>query len=50
MDQISVGSQIDEHLLTIQRDTKSMLDRLAKSGLNVDKKFLQYFMKLSVDR
>lgn len=41
---------MDEHLMNIQRDTKAALDRFERSGLRIDKKFLKYFMRLSLDR
>lgn len=50
MAQNTVERHMDEHLMTIQRDTKATLDRLEKSGLKIDKKFLNYFLKQSVDR
>ncbi|XP_055304953.1 uncharacterized protein LOC129569811 [Sitodiplosis mosellana] len=50
MEQNLVKTQIDEHLMTIQRITEDALERLERSGLKVDKKFLNYFSKLSIDR
>lgn len=45
-----VKIQIDEHLMAIQRNTEATLDRFEQSGLKIDKKFLDYLLKLSVDR
>ncbi|XP_055301600.1 uncharacterized protein LOC129568082 isoform X1 [Sitodiplosis mosellana] len=50
MEQNLVKTQIDEHLMTIQRNTEATLNRFERSGLTVDKMFLDYLLKLSVDR
>lgn len=49
-EQNTVEMQIDEHLDMIHRNTKAALVRLDKSGVKVDRKFLNYFQKLSVER
>lgn len=43
-------SQMDEHLTNLQREIKTALERFKASGIKMDKKFVNYFQKLSVDR
>lgn len=45
-----VETQMDEHLMNIQRETKWALDRFEQSGLKVDRKFINHFQKVTVDR
>lgn len=45
-----VEAQIDEHLMNIQRDTKSALDRFIQTGLKIDRKFMNHFQNVTVDR
>lgn len=42
-------TQMDEHLLMIQRETKAALDRFKSSGFKVDTEFLGDFLEQSID-
>lgn len=41
--------QMDEYLMTIQREAKAALDGFDRSGLTIDSGFLNNFMKQSFD-
>lgn len=45
-----MDSLMDKHLMDVEREVKSALERFEKYGVDVDKKFINYFQKLSIDR
>lgn len=45
-----LNRKMEEHLLSVQRETKAALDGFKGSGFKVDKEFVDNFLKLSVDR
>lgn len=50
MDGNAMELQMDEHLTNLQRDVKATLERFKASGVKMDKKFVNYIQKLSIDR
>lgn len=40
-------SRIDEHLLSVQRESMAILDSIEESGIKVDIKIIDYFQKES---
>lgn len=50
MDENIIELQMDEHLHNIQQEAKSALDRFALSKMNIDKKFINHFLKVTIDR
>lgn len=43
-------SLMDKHLMNVQQGAKAALERFEESGVKVDKKFVNYFQKLSTNR
>lgn len=50
MSENSIDTKMDAHLMNIQRETKAALDDFEESGFKVDKKFINHFLKVSIDR
>lgn len=50
MAESSIESLMDEHLTSVQCGAKAALERFRESGLKMDRKFMDYFLKLSTDR
>lgn len=50
MDENIIEIQMDEHLINVQQEAKLALDRFASSKMNIDKKFIKHFLKVTIDR
>lgn len=47
---MDMESLMDKHLMDIQQAAKVALVRFEESGVKIDKQFVNYFQKLSVNR
>lgn len=45
-----IETKMDEHLLSVQREAKLALDQFGACGMKMDKKFINHFLKVTIDR
>lgn len=50
MGENTVAAQIDKHLMKIRNITKISLDEFEESGQEVDRKFINHFLKVTKDQ